>query len=104
MINTVITLFGGLAAVLVLYALGGLIRSVPPILRAVLAGGIPLVAYFVLIVGHWPELDMVAIHISVFFATALVLFALTQNQQRDRHKHRAPKLLMFFFAGLTVLM
>lgn len=104
MINTVITLFGGLAAVLVLYALGGLIRSVPPILRAVLAGGIPLVAYFVLIVGHWPGLDVVAIHISVFFATALVLFALTLFRRRGGRMHWAPKLLMFFFAGLTVLM
>ncbi|WP_296635532.1 MULTISPECIES: FixH family protein [unclassified Thiobacillus] len=104
MINTVITLFGGLAAVLVLYALGGLIRSLPPILRAVLAGGIPLVAYFVLIVGHWPGLDVVAIHISVFFATALVLFALTLFRRRGGRMHWAPKLLMFFFAGLTVLM
>jgi nitrogen fixation protein FixH len=104
MINTVFTLFGGLAAVLVLYAIGGLIRSLPPILRAVLAGSIPLGAYFALIVGHWPGLDVVAIHISVFFATALVLFALTVFRRREERMHWAPKLLMLFFAGLTVLM
>lgn len=102
--NTVLTLFGGLAAVLVLYAVGGLIRSLPPILRAVLAGGIPLVAYFVLIIGHWPGLDVVAIHISVFFATALVLFALTLFRRRGGRMHWAPKLLMGFFLGLTLLM
>lgn len=102
--NTVLTLFGGLAAVLVLYAVGGLIRSLPPILRAVLAGGIPLVAYFVLIIGHWPGLDVVAIHISVFFATALVLFALTLFRRRGGRMHWAPKLLMLFFLGLTLLM
>ncbi len=102
--NTVITLFGGLAAVLVLYAIGGLIRSLPPILRAVLAGGIPLIAYFVLIIGRWPGLDVVAIHISVFFATALVLFALTVFRRRGGRMHWAPKLLMLFFLGLTLLM
>ncbi|MHB0975144.1 MAG: FixH family protein [Thiobacillus sp.] len=102
--NTMITLFGGLAAVLVLYAIGGLVRSLPPILRAVLAGGIPLVAYFALIIGRWPGLDVVAIHISVFFATALVLFALTMFRRRGGRMHWAPKLLMLFFAGLTVLM
>ena len=102
--NTVLTLFGGLAAVLVLYAIGGLIRSLPPILRAVLAGGIPLVTYFVLIIGHWPGLDVVAIHISVFFATALVLFALTLFRRRGGRMHWVPKLLMWFFVGLAVLM
>lgn len=104
MINTVVTLFGGLAAVLVLYAIGSFVRSVPPILRAVLAGGIPLIAYFVLITGHWPGLDVVAIHISVFFATALVLFALTLFRRRGGHMHWVPKLLMSFFLGLALLM
>jgi len=102
--NTFITLFGGLAAVLVLYAVGGLVRNLPPILRAVLAGGIPLIAYFVFIIGQWPGLDVVAIHISVFFATALVLFALTLFRRRGGRMHWVPKLLMLFFAGLTVLM
>ncbi|MHB1094059.1 FixH family protein [Thiobacillus sp.] len=104
MINTVTTLFGGLAAVIILYAVGGTVRNLPPILRAVLAGGIPLIAYFVLIVGHWPGLDVVTIHISVFFATALVLLALTVFRRRGERMHWAPKLLMFFFAGLAVLM
>ena len=46
------TLFGGLSAVLVLYAVGGIFRSLPPMLRAVLAAVIPLMAYFVLIVDR----------------------------------------------------
>ena len=101
--NTVVTLFGGLAAVLVLYAIGSLVR-LPAILRAVLAGLIPLLAYFVFIVGRWPGLDVVAIHISVFFATALVLFALTLFRRRGGRMHWVPKLLMAFFVGLAVLM
>jgi nitrogen fixation protein FixH len=102
--NTLTTLFGGLAAVFVLYAAGGTIRSLPPALRALLAGLIPLVAYFVLTVGRWPGLDVAAIHISVFLAAALVLFALTQFRRRSGGRmHWAPKLLTVFFIGLVFL-
>lgn len=102
--NTMTTLFGGLAAVLVLYAIGGLFRSLPPMLRAVLAGIIPLVAYFAFIIDRWPGLDVVAIHISVFLAAALVLFAMTQFRRRGSGRmHWAPKLLTGFFIGLVFL-
>ena len=102
--STLLTLFGGLLAVLVVYAIGGAFRSLSPMLRAVLAGVIPLISYFVLIVGRWPGLDVVAIHISVFLATALVLFALTQFRRRSSGRlHWAPKLLSGFFVGLVFL-
>lgn len=102
--NTMTTLFGGLAAVFVLYTAGGVVRGLSPMLRAALAGLIPLVTYFALIVGHWPGLDVVAIHISVFLAAALVLFALTQFRRRDAGRmHWAPKLLTAFFIGLVLI-
>lgn len=102
--NTMTTLFGGLAAVFAVYAAGGVFRSVPPMLRAVLAGVIPLVGYFVLIVGRWPGLDVVAMHISVFLAAALVLFAMTDFRRRGAERmHWAPKLLTGFFIGLVFL-
>jgi len=102
--NTMTTLFGGLAAVLVLYAVGGLIRNLPPMLRAVLAGVVPLIAYFGWIVGQWPGLDVVAMHISVFLAAALVLYAMTQFRLRGAGRmHWAPKLLTAFFIGLVFL-
>lgn len=102
--NTMTTLSGGLAAVFVLYLMGGAIRSLPPILRAVLAGLIPLLAYFVLIIGRWPGLDVVAMHISVFLAAGLVLFAVTQFRRRSVGRmHWAPKLLTAFFLGLVVV-
>lgn len=102
--NTMTTLFGGLAAVLALYVAGGMVRGLPPMLRAALAGIIPLVTYFALIVGRWPGLDVVAIHISVFLAAALVLFALTQFRRRDAGRmHWAPKLLIAFFSGLVLI-
>jgi nitrogen fixation protein FixH len=102
--TTMTTLFGGLSAVLVLYAVGGIFRTLPPMLRAVLAAVIPLMAYFVLIVGHWPGLDVVAMHISIFSATALVLFAITQFRRRGSERiHWAPKLLIAFFVGLVLI-
>ena len=102
--NTMTTLFGGLAAVLVLYAFGGLIRKMPPMLRAALAGMVPLIVYFAFIVGRWPGLDVVAMHISVFLAAALVLYALNQFRQRGSGRmHWAPKMLTGFFIGLVFL-
>ncbi len=100
--NTLTTLFGGLAAVLLLYAAGGLIRGLPLMLRALLAGLIPLLVYLGMSVGHWPGLDVVAIHVSVFLAAALVLFALTRLRRGGR-MHWAPRLLVLFFAGLVVI-
>lgn len=101
--STLVTLFGGLIAVMVLYVLGGWIRNMPPLLRAALAGLIPLFVYFVLIVGRWPGLDVAAIHISVYLAAALVLHALSQFWRRGHRLHWAPRLLIGFFAGLTVV-
>lgn len=102
--NTMTSLSLGLAGVFVLYAAGGAIRGLPPILRAALAGLIPLLAYFVLIVGRWPGLDVVAMHISVFLAAGLVLFAMTQFRRRSAGRmHWVPRLLTAFFLGLVVL-
>lgn len=102
--NTMTSLLAGLAAVFVLYGVGGAIRGLPPILRALLAGLIPLLAYFALIVGRWPGLDVVAMHISVFLAAGLVLFAVTQFRQHSVGRmHWAPKLLTAFFLGLVVV-
>lgn len=99
-----ITLFGGLGAVLVVYLVGGQFRALPPMLRALLAGLVPLVAYFILIMGRWPGMDVVAIHISVFLAAALVLFAMTQFRRRGAGRmHWAPKLLIGFFMGLVFI-
>ena len=100
--STLITLFGGLGTVLVLYALGGFIRGMPPMLRATLSGVIPLLFYFFLILGKWPGLDVVAMHISVFLAAALVMHALSQFRKRGKRMHWAPKLLIVFFSGLVV--
>jgi nitrogen fixation protein FixH len=102
--NTMITLFGGLAAVLILYGISGLFRGMPPLLRAVLAAVIPLIAYFFIIMGNWPGLDMVAMHVSVFFVTALVLLAVTQLRRRGAGRlHWGPQVLIGFFVSLVFI-
>jgi nitrogen fixation protein FixH len=54
--------------------------------------------------GNWPGMDVVAIHISVFLAAALVLFALTQFRRRGVERmHWAPKLLAGFFISLVFI-
>lgn len=102
--STLSTLFTGLAAVLLLYWAGGYLRALPAVLRALLASCIPLLVYFLSIVGRWPGLDVVAIHISVFLAAGLVLYILTLQRRRSAGRiHWVPKLLVAFFAGLTVI-
>lgn len=104
MTDTLITLAAGLVAVVLLYALGGRMRGLPPSLRALLAGLLPLLGYFVLMIGRWPGLDVAAIHISVFLAAGLVLHVITQLRQRSPGRlHWVPKLLILFFLGLVVL-
>jgi nitrogen fixation protein FixH len=80
------------------------LRSLPAVLRALLAGCIPLLVYFLSIVGRWPGLDVVSIHISVFLAVGLVLHILTLQRRRSPGGlHWVPKLLIGFFVGLAVI-
>jgi len=103
-VSTLSTLFSGLAAVLLLYWLGGFLRGVPAALRALLASCLPLLVYFLSIIGSWPGLDVVAIHISVFLAAGLVVYMLTMQRRRaPGGLHWVPKLLIAFFLGLTVI-
>lgn len=102
--TTLFTLFSGLASVLLLYWAGGRLRGLPTVLRALLASCIPLLIYFLSIVGRWPGLDVVAIHISVFLAAGLVLYILTQQRLRAPGRmHWVPKLLIAFFTGLAII-
>jgi nitrogen fixation protein FixH len=104
--NILFTLFGGLILELALFALLGRIASVPLAVRALLAGIVPLGAYFLFIFAHegWPGLDVAAIHIAIFLGTALLLFMFTQYRRQARGRmHWAPRLLIGFFLMLAVL-
>jgi nitrogen fixation protein FixH len=98
------TLFGGLLAVVVLYFLLGFARQLPPLFRALIAGGVPLVAYFASLVGAvWPGLDAIAIHISVFIAAAALLHILGEFRRKHGRLHWVPRLLIAFFILLAVI-
>lgn len=102
MSETLPTLFGGLALVLILFSLTG---RLPHLVRALIAAGIPLLGYLVHILGHWPGLDVVAIHVAVFSGAALGMLMVTRYQAESGVKlHWAPKALIVFFVLLTLLM
>lgn len=101
--STLVTLFGGLVAVLALYALGGAMPGLSPRLRAVLAALVPLVVYFAYAAANWPGLDVLAIHISVFGAAAYALNATAAARRRGGGIHWAPRLLVAFLVGVVVL-
>lgn len=101
--STLVTLFGGLAGVLLLYVLGGFVPGLSPRLRAGVAALVPLLAYFVHAAAHWPGLDVLAIHISVFAAAAYALNAMTAARRRGGRVHWAPVLLVVFLGGVVVI-
>ncbi len=101
--TTLLTLFGGLLGVLLLHAASGWIKGLSPLPRAVVASGVPLLAYFIYIVGRWPGLDVAAIHISVFVAAGFVLYMFSQYRSRGGRLHWAPRILIGFFTLLAVI-
>lgn len=102
--TTFTTLFGGLAVLFVLYFLLGFAPRLPALFRALIAGGVPLTAYFAqLWVADWPGLDVIAIHISVFIAAAAVLYVLGEYRRRHGRLHWVPRLLIAFFILLALI-
>lgn len=97
-----LTLFGGLAAVVILFGIARLARM-PTELAGFLAAGLPLFAYFAMLFGAWPGLDVVAIHIAVFIIAAFVLVILSRYRAKQARMHWVPKALIVFFLLLVVM-
>lgn len=100
--TTGLTLFGGLAAVLVLFAAVRALRM-PAELAALVAAAVPLFAYIAMLFGHWPGLDVVAIHIAVFISAAFILVVLSRYRAKQTRMHWVPKALIAFFLVLIVM-
>lgn len=100
--NTGVTLFGGLAVVLVLFGVLRLLR-VPAVLAGLIAAALPLLAYIVTLFGNWPGLDVVAIHIAVYISAAFVLVVFSRSRAKQARMHWAPKALIGFFLALIVM-
>lgn len=100
--ETELTLFGGLAAVIALFGLARLLRM-PAELAGLTAAGIPLFAYIVMLFRQWPGLDVVAIHIAVFIIAAFVLVVMSHYRSKQTRMHWAPKAFIVFFLVLIML-
>lgn len=100
--STGLTLFGGLAAVLLLFAAARALR-LPSELAGLVAAAIPLFAYIATLFGQWPGLDVVAIHIAVFISAAFVLVVFSKYRAKQSRMHWAPKALIVFFLVLIVM-
>ena len=100
--TTGITLFGGLIAVLVVFFVARMLKAGAE-LAGLLAAGVPLLAYMTMLFGQWPGLDVVAIHFSVFIASAFILAVFSRYRTRPGRMHWVPKILIGFFVVLAVI-
>ena len=99
--TTLTTLFGGLLLMLGLYSALSWVVALSMALRATLASSITLIVYFLLIVGRWPGLDVVAMHISIFLVSGLLLYLFSSRRRNKAGLHWVPKILIGFFVLLA---
>ncbi len=100
--STGLSLFGGLAAVVLLFMLARLFKASAE-LAGIIAGGLPLLVYLVSLFGGWPGLDVLAIHIAVYLVAAYVLLVFARYRAKQQKMHWVPKLLIAFFILLAVI-
>jgi len=101
--TTLTTLIGGLLLMLILYGALGWVTALTTALRALLASSLTLIVYFLLIVGRWPGLDVVAMHISIFLVSGLLLYLFSAHRRNKVALHWVPKTLIGFFVLLAVI-
>ncbi len=101
--STLATLIGGVVVMLILYGGSGWLAGWSAGWRALLASSLTLVGYFLVIVGRWPGLDVVAMHISVFLVAGLLLYLFSQARRRAGRMHWVPKMLIGFFVLLAII-
>lgn len=102
--NLLITLFGGMLVTALFYALGRRLR-LSNFWAALSAGGITSFAYLAHgVVDGLPGLDVITLHLVAYPTVSVLLYQLYGEKARhDAAMHWAPKLMLGFFALLTVL-
>ncbi|MGQ9685437.1 MAG: hypothetical protein ACUVT2_03900 [Thiobacillaceae bacterium] len=101
--NLLISLFGGMLVTALLYGLGRVLK-LSNFWAAVSAAGFVCVVYLAYVVGSRPGLDVVTLHLVAYPTVSVLLYQLYGEKARfDTSMHWAPKLMMGFFAVLTVL-
>lgn len=101
--TTLTTLIGGLILMVIVHVALGTLLRLSTALRALLASSFALIIYFLMIIGNWPGLDVVAMHISVFVVSGLLLYMLSTRRRNQARLHWVPKMLIGFFVLLAVL-
>ncbi len=105
--NMLVTLFGGVVLVVVIYrALRAL--GFPNYWRGVVSGVVPLVAFAAYTTRHWAGLDVLAIHTAVYLSTATILTMLGAQKGEQKAEGRAgmhwgPKAIIGFFMVVFAL-
>jgi nitrogen fixation protein FixH len=100
-----VTLFGGAALIALLY-FGLRLVGVSNYWRGVISGALPTLAILFYSLSHWPGGDVVALHLALYVATAIVL-TLTGDKKAGASRqpmHWIPKIIVGFFLVLTLLM
>lgn len=105
--NMLITLFGGVALVVLIYQLLRAL-AVPNYWRGVISGVVPLVGFAIYATGNWSGLDVLAIHTAVYLSTATILTMIGARQAEQattqrRRMHWAPKAFIVFFLLVFVV-
>jgi nitrogen fixation protein FixH len=100
-----VTLFGGAALIALLY-FGLRLAGVSNYWRGVISGALPTLAIMFYSLSHWPGGDVVALHLALYVATAIVL-TLTGDRKTGAPRqpmHWIPKIIVGFFLTLALLM
>ncbi len=100
-----VTLFGGAALIALLY-FGLRLAGVSNYWRGVISGALPTLAIMFYSLSHWPGADVVALHLALYIATAIVL-TLTGDRKAGAPRqpmHWIPKIIVGFFLALALLM
>ena len=100
-----VTLFGGAALIALLY-FGLRLAGVSNYWRGVISGALPTLAIMFYSLSHWPGGDVVALHLALYVATAIVL-TLTGDRKAGAPRqpmHWIPKIIVGFFLTLALLM
>lgn len=101
--NLLISLFGGMLVTALLYGLGRVLK-LSNFWAAVASAGVVSFVYLVYVVGSRPGLDVVTLHLVAYPTVSVLFYQLYgEKAQFDASMHWAPKLMVGFFAVLTVL-
>jgi hypothetical protein len=102
--NLMITIFGGMLATFLLYALGRGLR-LSNFWSAVVASGLPSFVYLLYAVATSPSLDTITMHVIAYPTVGVMLYLLYGERavRSAEGAHWAPRLMVVFFVLITLL-